>query len=114
MGSAVLGSIEYPVTVLNVPLIVVLGHDSRGAVKATLSALDNGVAVVKVIPLGELNATHRLCDHVPMPRQTRPPLRLVLDQMRSPACTELLPPNDCAGSRSELSPVSSTATSLSR
>jgi carbonic anhydrase len=31
------------VTVLNVPLIVVLGHDSCGAVKASLSALDDGV-----------------------------------------------------------------------
>jgi carbonic anhydrase len=39
---AVLGSIEYAVTVLNVPLIVVLGHDSCGAVKATLTALDEG------------------------------------------------------------------------
>ena len=43
MGLAVLGSIEYAVTVLNVPLIVVLGHDSCGAVKATLSALDDGM-----------------------------------------------------------------------
>ena len=42
MDSAVLGSIEYAVTILNVPLIVVLGHDSCGAVKATLSALDDG------------------------------------------------------------------------
>jgi carbonic anhydrase len=40
---AVLGSVEYAVTVLDVPLIVVLGHDSCGAVKATLSALDDGV-----------------------------------------------------------------------
>jgi carbonic anhydrase len=40
---AVLGSIEYAVTVLNVPLIAVLGHDSCGAVKATLAALDDGV-----------------------------------------------------------------------
>ena len=38
---AVLGSIEYAVTILNVPLIVVLGHDSCGAVKATLAALDS-------------------------------------------------------------------------
>ena len=43
IDSAVLGSIEYAVTVLDVPLIVVLGHDSCGAVKATLSALDEGV-----------------------------------------------------------------------
>jgi carbonic anhydrase len=42
IDSAVLGSIEYAVTVLNVPLIAVLGHDSCGAVKATLSAIDDG------------------------------------------------------------------------
>jgi carbonic anhydrase len=42
IDSAVLGSIEYAVTVLDVPLIVVLGHDSCGAVKATLDALDKG------------------------------------------------------------------------
>ncbi|WP_163805225.1 carbonic anhydrase [Mycolicibacterium anyangense] len=47
IDSAVLGSIEYAVSVLNVPLIVVLGHDSCGAVKATLSALDGGQ-----VPLG--------------------------------------------------------------
>jgi len=43
IDSAVLGSIEYAVTVLDVPLIVVLGHDSCGAVKATLAALDDNV-----------------------------------------------------------------------
>ncbi|OHV04498.1 carbonic anhydrase [Mycobacterium talmoniae] len=43
IDSAVLGSIEFAVAVLNVPLIVVLGHDSCGAVKATLAALDDGV-----------------------------------------------------------------------
>lgn len=42
IDSAVLGSIEYAVQILNVPLIVVLGHDSCGAVGATLSALDDG------------------------------------------------------------------------
>lgn len=42
IDSAVLGSIEYAVMVLNVPLVVVLGHDSCGAVKATLAALDGG------------------------------------------------------------------------
>ncbi len=42
IDSAVLGSIEYAVTVLKVPLIVVLGHDSCGAVGATLAALDDG------------------------------------------------------------------------
>ena len=42
IDAAVLGSIEYAVVVLNVPLIAVLGHDSCGAVKATISALDDG------------------------------------------------------------------------
>ncbi|MGN2641994.1 carbonic anhydrase [Nocardia takedensis] len=42
VDSSVLGSIEYGVHVLNVPLIVVLGHDSCGAVKATIDALDGG------------------------------------------------------------------------
>lgn len=41
MDSAVLGSIEYAVEVLDVPLIAILGHDSCGAVKATLEALDD-------------------------------------------------------------------------
>jgi carbonic anhydrase len=43
IDSAVLGSIEFAVAILDVPLIVVLGHDSCGAVKATLAALDDGV-----------------------------------------------------------------------
>jgi carbonic anhydrase len=42
IDSAVLGSIEYAVTVLDVPLIVILGHDSCGAVKAAISAIDDG------------------------------------------------------------------------
>ena len=42
IDSAVLGSIEYAVTVLGVPLVVVLGHDSCGAVKASIAALDEG------------------------------------------------------------------------
>ncbi|MDD4868437.1 MAG: carbonic anhydrase [Mycobacterium sp.] len=42
IDSAVLGSIEFAVTVLNVPLIVVLGHDSCGAVAAAVDAIDDG------------------------------------------------------------------------
>ncbi|MGX1807101.1 carbonic anhydrase [Nocardia sp. NPDC055321] len=42
IDSSVLGSIEYGVEVLRVPLIVVLGHDSCGAVNATIKALDGG------------------------------------------------------------------------
>lgn len=49
IDAAVLGSIEFAVVVLDVPLVVVLGHDSCGAVKATLSALDDGA-----VPAGYL------------------------------------------------------------
>ncbi|MGW6692512.1 carbonic anhydrase [Rhodococcus sp. NPDC054953] len=41
VDTTTLGSIEFAVELLNVPLVVVLGHDSCGAVKATLDALDN-------------------------------------------------------------------------
>ncbi|MFD7015355.1 carbonic anhydrase [Streptomyces sp. NPDC059928] len=42
-GPEVLGSIEYGVSVLDCPLVVVLGHDSCGAVAATRAALADGV-----------------------------------------------------------------------
>ena len=42
IDSAVLGSVEYAVTILNVPLVVVLGHDSCGAVNAALAAINEG------------------------------------------------------------------------
>ncbi|MFJ5834154.1 carbonic anhydrase [Streptomyces sp. NPDC093089] len=41
-GTEVLGSIEFGVSVLNAPLVVVLGHDSCGAVAAACSALESG------------------------------------------------------------------------
>ncbi|EGD55406.1 carbonic anhydrase [Gordonia neofelifaecis] len=41
LDEAVLGTIEFGPDVLNVPLIVVLGHSSCGAVGSTLDALDN-------------------------------------------------------------------------
>jgi carbonic anhydrase len=44
LDAAVLGSIEYAVAVLNVPLIVVLGHYSCGAVQATAASIDGGAA----------------------------------------------------------------------
>ncbi len=42
-GTEVLGSIEYAVSVLGCPLVVVLGHDSCGAVAATRAALTEGL-----------------------------------------------------------------------
>lgn len=42
LGDAVIGSLEYGVDVLNVPLIVILGHDSCGAVTAAKNTVDTG------------------------------------------------------------------------
>jgi len=44
IGPEVLASVEYGVTVLGVPLLVVLGHDSCGAIAATHDAMTNGLA----------------------------------------------------------------------
>lgn len=41
-GTEILGSIEFGVAVLNAPLVVVLGHDSCGAVAAACSAMESG------------------------------------------------------------------------
>ncbi|MFH8371147.1 carbonic anhydrase [Streptomyces sp. NPDC018031] len=43
-GPEVLGSIEYGVSVLGAPLVVVLGHDACGAVAATRAAVEAGAA----------------------------------------------------------------------
>ncbi|GGP56505.1 hypothetical protein GCM10010278_36930 [Streptomyces melanogenes] len=42
-GPEVLGSVEYGVSVLDCPLVVLLGHDSCGAVAAARAALGGGV-----------------------------------------------------------------------
>lgn len=41
-GTEVLGSIEYGVSILGCPLVVVLGHDSCGAIAAALATADGG------------------------------------------------------------------------
>ncbi len=42
LDTTVIGSIEYGVAVLGTPLVVVLGHDSCGAVAAATTALNDG------------------------------------------------------------------------
>ena len=41
-GPAVVGSLEYAVEQLKVPLLLVLGHEGCGAVKAALAGVENG------------------------------------------------------------------------
>lgn len=42
LGPSVLGSMEFGLSTLGIPLIVVLGHDSCGAIRATISAVEEG------------------------------------------------------------------------
>ncbi|MGR6316913.1 carbonic anhydrase [Micromonospora soli] len=51
VGPEVLGSVEYAVTVLGTPLVVVLGHDSCGAVQAARDSVTTGTS-----PAGHLGA----------------------------------------------------------
>ena len=44
ISESVIGSLEYAVSVLNVPLIVVLGHDACGAVAAAIDSVKPGAA----------------------------------------------------------------------
>ncbi|MCW3839962.1 carbonic anhydrase [Micromonospora yasonensis] len=51
VGPEVLGSVEYAVTILGTPLVVVLGHDSCGAVQAARESVRTGTS-----PAGHLGA----------------------------------------------------------
>jgi carbonic anhydrase len=48
IAKSILGSLEYAVEVLQVPLIIVLGHDDCGAIKATIDSVAG-----KLLPQGE-------------------------------------------------------------
>jgi carbonic anhydrase len=90
-GTEVLGSIEYGVAVLGCPLVVVLGHDSCGAVGAACAALEDGMApagyirdvVERVTPsvlaaraAGRVEADEILAEHI------RHTVDLLLDRSR--------------------------------
>ena len=57
IGETILGSLEYAVEVLGVPIILVLGHDECGAIRATIDDVE-----------GKMNANgqfiHRLVDQI--------------------------------------------------
>lgn len=64
VDNGVLGSIEFGVDVLDIPLVVVLGHDGCSAVKTTMEAHETGVMpggyvrhVVELVTLSVLTAT---------------------------------------------------------
>lgn len=44
IGETILGSLEYSVEVLGVPLILVLGHDECGAIRATMDSVAGNLA----------------------------------------------------------------------
>ena len=63
VDNGVLGSIEFGVEVLDIPLVIVLGHDGCGAISATMEAHKTGVMpggyvrhVVELVTLSTLSA----------------------------------------------------------
>ncbi|WP_026197259.1 carbonic anhydrase [Sciscionella marina] len=91
IGAEVLGSIEFGVDVLDCPLVIVLGHDSCGAVGAACAVLEDGMApsgyirdvVERVTPsvlaaraAGRVEADEILAEHV------RHTVDLLLDRSR--------------------------------
>ncbi|RZU53671.1 carbonic anhydrase [Krasilnikovia cinnamomea] len=90
-GAEVIGTIEYGVDVLDCPLVVVLGHDSCGAVNAACAALEDGMApagyvrdvIERVTPsllaaraAGRVEADEILAEHI------RHTVDLLLDRSR--------------------------------
>ena len=57
IAETILGSLEYAVEVLGVPLILVLGHDECGAIRATMNSTDG-----QVMPQGEF--IHNLVERI--------------------------------------------------
>jgi carbonic anhydrase len=103
VDSGVLGSIEFGVKHLGIPLVIVLGHDSCGAVRATIDAVAAGVLpggfvrdiVERVTPsvlaaqrAGRTSPDEAETEHV---RQT---VRLLTD--RSSALTKAVQDGACA------------------
>lgn len=91
IGPEVLGSIEYGVAVLHCPLVVVLGHDSCGAVGAARQAVDEGVSaegyvrdvIEKVTPsVLAARAAGHTTDRDFIAEQIRHTVHLMLDRSR--------------------------------
>ncbi len=57
IAETILGSLEYAVEVLGVPLILVLGHDECGAIRATMNSTEG-----QVMPQGEF--IHNLVERI--------------------------------------------------
>ena len=72
IGAEVIASIEYGVTVLGAPLVVVLGHDSCGAIQAANAAMAGNplpsrelrTLIDRVTPSIEHAQTRNIVDHV--------------------------------------------------
>lgn len=103
VDNGVLGSIEFGVDVLDVPLVVVLGHDGCGAIKATMQAQSTGQMptgsvrhVVELVMLSVLTARRAGLTEVNqvVAEHTKQTARLLSD--RSKAIAERIANGSCA------------------
>ncbi len=103
VDNGVLGSIEFGVDVLDIPLIVVLGHDGCGAIRATMQAHETGVMpggyvrhVVELVTLSTLSAARagRFTVDEVVAEHTQQTAQLLAD--RSAAIAERIQDGRCA------------------
>ncbi|MCZ2403239.1 carbonic anhydrase [Paenarthrobacter sp. Z7-10] len=102
IDNTVLGSLEYSIDYLQVPLIVILGHDSCGAVTATKGAVETGAmpagfvrdlveritpSVLTSLRNGETEVNEMVVEHVKQTAQrlveTSPVIAAALEQQRT-------------------------------
>lgn len=62
VGPIEMDSVEFAVAKLNVPLVIVLGHQNCGAVKATLAGKDNVPELEHILPL--IDSALKNCDMI--------------------------------------------------
>jgi len=103
VDNGVLGSIEFGVDVLDIPLVVVLGHDECGAIRSTMDAHATGVMpggnvrhVVELVTLSALTAMRngRTTVNEVVAEHTRQTAQLLSD--RSRAIAERIADGRCA------------------
>jgi carbonic anhydrase len=92
VDNGVLGSIEFGVDVLDIPLVVVLGHDGCGAVRATMAAHESGVMpdgyvrhIVELVMSSVLTATRngRPAVNEVVAEHTQQTVQLLADRSRA-------------------------------
>ena len=101
LGPPVLGSLEYAISVLRTPLVVVLGHNSCGAVTAACDAVASGTMPqghVRAIVDAIIPSVHRASDRTDVDGIVDIHIRRTVDLLpkESPVVAEAIASGQCA------------------